>query len=221
MSFRNVIVCTAGIVLSMPAIVHAAGGREGTWETSLGVAIQNSADSDFKGGTKVEMDSDEGFVLQFDYNYTGNLAFGVILDLGQRDYKADVASADIPGLVYKIKGDMDYTNLIGTATWNFLDGPFTPFVTAGLGWSWWDTNVATEPPQTGCWWDPWWGYVCSTWQDTKTVDGLMYMAGVGARFDINDRFAIHASYRANWIELDKAKGSPYVDEFNIMFGWKF
>ena len=120
-----------------------------------------------------------------------------------------------------IKGDLDYTNLMADVTWNFFDGPFTPYVTAGAGWSWWDTNIATEPPETGCWWDPWFGYICTTWQDTKTVDGFMYMAGVGARFDVNDRFAVNASYRMNWMDQDKASGTPSMDEFDLMVGWKF
>ena len=221
MSLRIVLACTAGLALSMPALAQAQSNREGTWETSLGVAIQNSADADYKGGTKVDFESDEGFVLEFDYNYTNNLAFGAILDIGQRNYKAQVASADFPGTFFGIKGDLDYTNLIADATWNFLDGPFTPYVTAGVGWSWWDTNIATEPPQTGCWWDPWFGYICTTWQETKTVDGFMYMAGVGARFDVNDRFAVHASYRMNWMDQDKASGTPSMDEFDLMIGWKF
>ena len=43
MSLRTVLACTAGLALSMPALAQAQSNREGTWETSLGVAIQNSA----------------------------------------------------------------------------------------------------------------------------------------------------------------------------------
>jgi opacity protein-like surface antigen len=94
-------------------------------------------------------------------------------------------------------------------------------VTGGIGWSWVDTNIANEPPETGCWWDPWWGYVCTSFQDTRTLDGFTYQLGAGARWDITDTVAVHGSYRINWIEFDEAKSAPEFDGFQLSVGWKF
>jgi hypothetical protein len=94
-------------------------------------------------------------------------------------------------------------------------------VTASAGWAWIDTNIATGPPQTGCWWDPWWGYICTTFQNTKSLDGFSYGLGVGARYDINDQFAVKAAYRMQWVDLSNASGTPDIDGFELTFGWKF
>ena len=64
-------------------------------------------------------------------------------------------------------------------------------MTAGIGWSWVDTNIATEPPEVGCWWDPWYGYICTSWVNTRTLDGLTYQLGVGARYDFGNNVAVH------------------------------
>jgi opacity protein-like surface antigen len=84
-----------------------------------------------------------------------------------------------------------------------------------------DTNIATEPPQTGCWWDPWWGYVCTTFQDTKTIDGFTYEVGLGARYDFNESFSLSGSYRKTWHDWDHADGAVDIDTAILSFGYKF
>jgi len=61
--------------------------------------------------------------------------------------------------------------LMAEATYNILARPLTPYGTGGLGWSWVDNNIATEPPTVGCWWVPWYGYVCEGYENTKSLDG--------------------------------------------------
>jgi opacity protein-like surface antigen len=213
----------SAVWFAQPAAAQGTGGsgeRAGKWETRLGIVFQDSADADFDGGTTATLDSDTGFRLGIAYHYTDRLEFGLNLDLAQTDYDARVVG-DEPGEIFPINGELEYTNTSFDATFNFMPGRFSPFILGSLGWSWVDTNIATEPPQTGCWWDPWWGYICTTFQDTKTIDGFTYEAGIGARFDINDVFAVHASYRKTWHDWDNADGSVDVDSAILSFGWKF
>ena len=105
--------------------------------------------------------------------------------------------------------------------YTFLTGPVTPYVAAGVGWAWVDTNIATEPPEIGCWWHPWWGYVCTTFQDTRTFDGLAYELGAGVRYDFNDVLAADGSYRMRWVDFANATGSPSFDGFQLNLIWKF
>jgi opacity protein-like surface antigen len=209
--------CAAGVALMLSVAAHAQD--QGTWETSLGIAFMNSSDADFEGGTTADFDSDTAFRAAFDYAYTDDVQVGMSFGLGQRDYTAEIAG-DL-GASFSAKGDLDYMTLLVNGTYNFMEGPFRPFVTAGIGWSWVDTNIATEPPQTGCWWDPWYGYICTSWQDTRTLDGLTYALGIGARYDFSDQFAIHGSYRIDWIDFDQADGTPDFDGFELSVGWKF
>ena len=223
--------CWRGRLLSFAALAMlplasaGAAERTGQWETRLGVLFQNSSDWDFDGGTTAEIDSDTSFLVGASYHLNENLELGGNIAFGQTDYDADIATDlngdEIADGFLSVSGEYESTTLMFDATWNFLSGPFTPFVTGSLGWAWIDTNIADEPPQTGCWWDPWWGYVCTTFQDTKTLDGLAYGVGVGARYDFSDSLAVSASYRMGWVDLDKADGTPDMDSFLLQLGWKF
>ena len=219
MRFAVLLACLAGLVTTQTAAAQSAD-REGRWESRLGFVFLNSSDADFEGGTTAEFDSDTGFRFGFGYHYTNNVEFSMNLGIGTTDYSADVAG-DASGEFFAVRGDLEYTTLTVDGTWNMLSGPFSPFLSAGFGWSWVDTNIATGPPETGCWWDPWWGYVCTSFQDTRTVDGFSYGVGVGARYDFTDTVAVHGSYRINWIDFDKSESTPDFDGFELSFGWKF
>lgn len=209
----------AGLAMAQSAAAQSAD-REGRWESRIGALFLNSSDADFEGGTTAEFDSDTGFRFGFAYHYTDNLEVGLNLGVGTTDYRADVAG-DEPGEFFAVRGELEYTTLTLDGTYNMLAGPFSPFLTAGIGWSWADTNIATGPPETGCWWDPWWGYVCTSFQDTRTIDGFAYGVGVGARYDVTETVVVLGSYRINWIDFDKAESTPDFDGFELSFGWKF
>lgn len=218
------IACVA-VLATVPVASALAADRAGTWETRLDITYQNSSDWDFAGGTTAEIDSDTSLLLGMSYHMTDQLELGGNVTFGQTDYDADIAT-DLDGDqvtdgAISVSGEYESTALLFDATWNFMPGDFSPFVSASAGWSWIDTNIATEPPQTGCWWDPWWGYVCTTFQDTKSLDGFTYGFDVGARYDISDTFAIHGSYRMMWVDLDNASGTPDLDGFRLGVGWKF
>jgi hypothetical protein len=213
------------LLATAPAALAQSADRGGTWETRLSLLFQNSADWDFSGGTTADIESDESLLFGIGYHLNDQLELGGSMTFGQTDYDADIAAdIDNDGVqdsVISVSGEYESTTLLFDATWNFLTSQFTPYASAILGWSWIDTNIATEPPQTGCWWDPWWGYVCSTFQDTKSLDGFTYGVDVGGRYDFNDRFALRAGYHMLWVDLSNASGTPDQDGFELRFAWKF
>jgi opacity protein-like surface antigen len=101
--------------------------------------------------------------------------------------------------------------------WNFTDGPFTPYVQAGIGWTNIDSNVADGPPTTGCWWDPWWGYVCRSSYSTYDDTNFSYGAGVGLRYEFGygQRTFVKASYN---IQIIDDRADPEYDIWRLEIG---
>jgi opacity protein-like surface antigen len=100
---------------------------------------------------------------------------------------------------------------------NLLQGPLTPYATAGVGWSWIDTDIPDAPPQYACWWDPWWGYYCGGFQSTKTVDQAIYQAGLGLRWDFGSGYSARLGYEKRWLNLGESTGTPGFDQFRLSF----
>jgi opacity protein-like surface antigen len=98
---------------------------------------------------------------------------------------------------------------------NLLEGDLTPYVTGGIGWAFIDTNVPEGRPQSTCWWDPWYGYICGTFQNTKSVDELEYNVGAGLRWDINRTMSLRFGYERHWIDLNDASSTPGFDQLKV------
>ena len=107
------------------------------------------------------------------------------------------------------------------ATYTLLDGPIKPFGVAGLGWNWVNTNIRHGPPQAGCWYDPWWGYVCNGYQPTHGASSFAYQIGAGVQFNFNRQFAIDADYKYTWIDLHNASSTPGIGGAELLFVWRF
>jgi opacity protein-like surface antigen len=113
---------------------------------------------------------------------------------------------------------MDTFTMSGKGTFNFLEGPITPYVELGFGWTAVDSNIADGPPVTGCWWDPWWGYVCAPYWDTYTEDLTSWSAGLGVRWDINRMWGLKASYnRLEFNNSDLEDGTLDTIVFQAVF----
>ncbi len=212
----------AGVVV--PAAAGGApdvGMNEGReWETRLGVIYQTRASADFEGGTAAEFASSTGFMVGVGYDLTNRFEIGANFSYDGRNYDASIAGDD-PGEVFPVSGRLDSLGVMFDLTYNFMSGPLTPFAVAGVGWNWVDTRIPTAPPQVGCWWNPWYGYVCTAFQDTKTVDGYTYQLGAGLRYHLNDSFSLSGSYRMSWMNFPKATSTPTFDGLNLILGWRF
>jgi len=42
------------------------------------------------------------------------------------------------------------------------------------------------------------GYICTSYQNTRTVDGLAYELGVGMRYDFSYNLVVDGSYKMRW-----------------------
>jgi opacity protein-like surface antigen len=218
-TFTTIYLAGLALVLLAGATAANAQSREGRWEFTLGIPYQLGSTLNFDGGTKVKTDSDFGFGMTAGYNSTDNIEWNFGVKWAGPSYDADVAKEG--GGTTHISGSYDAWGLSANFLYNFTTGQLTPFVGAGIGYTWIDTNVPNGIPSTGCWWDPWYGYICSTYYPTKTVDAFSYQALLGLRYNFNYQSFLRLTYGSQWMNLPNSSGTPRFDIFGLEFGWIF
>ncbi len=161
-------------------------------------------DAPFGGTTKVKMDDTGlgGFGIAYHFNdfisIQGDFMFG-----------GATFNANVPdnfGGNINFKQDAFIQSGRFNVTYNIINRRITPFITAGLGYQYTETELENAPPVGYCWWDPWWGWVCyydhpHAWQTDFT-----WNAGAGFRWNITDNFFVKATAGATWLEYSGSHG---------------
>jgi len=177
------------------------GARDNRFEASILAAYQNSTGKDSDEGSSLEIDKSWGWGITIGYNWTSKINTAYKLTVMKPDYTATIIPEDPEMIPQTIDYTMSKYSHQFNATYNFMDKPFTPFVQGGLGFMTLDSNITSQPPTTGCWWDPWWGYICTTTWSTYNTTRFSYNLGLGLRWDVNNAFYIRGSYNKEWVSL--------------------
>jgi opacity protein-like surface antigen len=221
-------VVAAGALLATQAASaqYVAGGggngpATGDWELRIGPIFMNSKTVNFQGGATANINSETGVKVGAGYYLTDALVLGGNFSFIHANFDGTAVSANPPGQFQVANGHADLSSFIFDARYKFLDGMFRPWVEAGLGWTWVNTNIASGPPQTGCWWDPWWGYICSGFQPTKNTSAFAYQIGAGFEVNFNRQFGLSAGYLETWEKFSRASGTPSFGGIEVMFNWRF
>ncbi|MBP2683091.1 MAG: putative Lipoprotein [Deltaproteobacteria bacterium] len=181
--------------------------REGRYEITLQPRYIASKTIDFGGGTSIDTDDDLGFGMGFGYNFTNKFALHADWSWASMNYNAKINTTDSAGNptgTTTASGTLDSSTLALNLSYYFLDGPLTPFVLGGIGWTWVDSNIPSGLPTGGCWWDPWYGYICTTYQETYAKDYFSYSLGLGGRWDVSPGFFLRGSVVWQWMDTGKA-----------------
>lgn len=215
----------AVLLLVLPAVTLAQGFGRGdraqTWDFSVGAIYQDGASASGSGGSSVDIGSELGFTFNAGYNFTSKLALSADFDFLRPDYTAIIADENDPSNTQRIDHTLSQFNGRFKGTLNFLDGPFTPFAELGVGWTYIDSNVADGPPVTGCWWHPWWGYICSNYYQTFSGTEFSYGAALGLRYEFVGGSFIRANYSVYELDIGGDAADPQLNSFKIEYGWRF
>jgi opacity protein-like surface antigen len=216
-----IVAAIAGAALSVPVAdaqgftTVRPGGRGGNWDFFLPITYSESAIINGQGGSSVDLNADWGFGFGLGYNISDNFQINGTLTWASRSYDAKIVQDD--GTTKRYSNYMDSSTLSLNGVYYFLNGDITPFVSGGAGFTYVDTNIQNGVGSSVCWWDPWWGYVCSGYVPTKTENDVSYNAGIGVRFDVNRQFGLQAGYYKTWIDISKASGTPDFDTWRLDF----
>jgi len=208
----------AGILVSLVMLSSAAGvanaqnrDREPGWEAYGALLYQFESNLKFDGGTTVDLEDDLGLALGFGYRFNGHLELQFDFDWQSVGYEADLRVGTTPVTIANVRTDYESLSLKASLIWNLVEGPFTPYFGAGGGWSFIDTNIAAGRPQTGCYWDPWWGYICNTYQDTYSSEEFVYQGIAGLRFDFDSGVSMRVQYQRQFLDIG-VKDNAGVDQ---------
>ena len=204
----------------LSATAVAQNDRSDMWEFGLIISDMSSEALSADMGSSIAIDGDTGFGLSVAYNISNRFAVGADFIWSSAKYTA-VLTPDGPGIPEVINHKMDLFTYTFTGTWNLLDGPLTPYLEANYGWTNIDSNIADQPPITGCWWDPWWGYVCDTFYSTYSKTRTSYGGAAGLRWDSGNGWTLKASYGFLEIDTSKATEKANMDVIRVDLAWLF
>ena len=214
----------AGITLaafSASSYAQLSADRAGSWE--FGANLLDTSAESFAGpeNTSLAVSGELGIGLSVAYNFTNHLALQFDLDVISPDYSADFL-VEATGEIATLRTHMDVVNFHVKGTFYLLEGPLTPYVQAGIGWTNVDSNIADGPPTSGCWWDWWWGgYVCRNFWSTYSDTRSSYTAAVGLRWDFLPDMSFKAEYGILETENSGFSEDVGVDTFRLAVTWGF
>ena len=221
---RRIIDSTALTALVCLLLAGASGvdaqDREDRWEFTLGTFYQLGTSIDGQEGSGIDTDNDFGLSVGGAFNFSDRLATRFGLQWAGVGY--DATAMDEDGDLVDITGKYDSFTVSANLIYYLSEAQLSPYVGAGIGWTWIDTRIPNGPPYTWCWWDPWYGYVCSTSYPTETINAFSYQALAGLRYTFDsDRTFLQLGYTSQWMDFDSASGTPRFDVITLDFGWIF
>ena len=237
MSWKRSVQVALSIVMSAqilsawsPNVAQADGGeyrtdsiyRKGRWEFMLSPQYSLSRNIGFQGGTNVKVEDTFGFAFQFGYNFNEHVNLGGLFSWARPDYQGTVQPA--PGnpvpTPRSINGTIETSTIGLVMTYNILKGPLTPYLDAMVGGTYVNTDIVSGQPVNGCFWDPWYGYICGSAYPTKYDTFLSYAFGGGVRWDVNHTLFLRGGFRQQFVDFS-GTGTPSVSIFKLDIGILF
>lgn len=166
------------------------------------------------GDVKAEFDDAAMWGVGVGYDFNNHFAVNGEFAFGYPDYSVSFNGSRVTGEAFLHTGkfNLDY---------NILSGPFTPFISAGVGYLYLDSRVPSGPTTFTCWWDYWWGSNCVGDTPTHTKAYFAANGAAGVRWDFSERMFVKAAVISNWIAVDNAADWLSTLQGTIVLGWKF
>ena len=190
------------------------------WEFYLAPQITDSKDLQFENGATANLEQDSSLGFGVGYNLNSHIELALEFVSNDTNYSSTAIPEDPAEPAVTSRGSI-YTSTINFGfTFNFLTTPFTPYVTANLGSTYIDSGVYTGNVGTGCWWYPYWGYICGPVAQTFTSTELSYGAALGLRYDFNRKLFMKGEVRKSFIDMGNSN-TPDFDTARLIFGFMF
>ena len=204
---------------SHAAVVKVRGERAGHWDASfflnyVGGESQGQKNNPFEGYSKV--DNNMGWGLGFHYNFNAHWNLGFDMAFNNPDYQVQFNAAnpgEEPNLTYVDHTANRFDGQIN-GQYNILSGSFTPYIQAGLGWTYMDSNIVKSLSYycNGFYYYPY----CRTYANTYDDTSFSYNLGLGLRWDVSDAIFLKIAYIQQWVDSSDSP-SPQTGRAEIGF----
>ncbi len=202
---------------SQAAAIKVRGERAGHWDVSFMLNYIDGDTLDVDGLNDAKVDSDLGWGLGFHYNFNAHWNLGFDMAFNQPDYEVRFDAAEPGEAPNPVHLDHTANRFDGqfNGQYNILSGNFTPYIQAGLGWTYTDSNIVKSLSYyCGGYYYPY----CRTYANTFDETAFSYNLGLGLRWDVNDAIFLKVAYIQQWVDSD---GSPSPKtgraEIGVMF----
>ncbi len=220
MSHRIVILSVAVVMLASMACAQTTSyqptmTRTDRWEWTLQTRYTTSQTIERDYGSKLEFEDDLGWGFGFGYHFNQRFDLGMIFSWRTVDYQATVTDRDDPTRELYYSNELSASTIGLAGDWNILPGKFVPYVSGAIGWTLLDTNIYAGS-DWGCYWDPWYGYICYDYSTTWGTDEFTYSLGLGLRVELTPQFFAKVGYEHAWLDGDSYEGA---DMFRVDIGF--
>ena len=193
--------------------------RSDRWDFSIQTRYTSSQDYVGDGGSSLHIQEDLGWGFGFSYNFNQHFNLGMLFTWRSVPFESVAIDVDDPGNTNRYSGQMSTSTFGVSGEYNVLKGRFTPYVNGSMGWLHVNTNIFAGWT-SGCWWDPWWGYICSPFYSAYSDTNFSWNVGAGLRYDFSRDMFVRGGYELNTIDGNSG-ADPTFDAFRIELGWKF
>jgi opacity protein-like surface antigen len=198
---------------SQAAVVKVRGERAGHWDASFMLNyVEGETVTD--GFAESKVDNNMGWGLGFHYNFNAHWNLGFDMAFNNPDYTAKVIDPQDQSIDFVDHSANRFDGQIN-GQYNILSGSFTPYIQAGLGWTYIDSNIVKSLSYYCS------GYYypyCRTYANTYDDTAFSYNLGVGLRWDVSDAIFLKLAYIQQWVD---SSGSPSPQTGRAEIGFMF
>lgn len=194
--------------------------RDEKWEFFLAPQFTNSKLLKFDNGAEADINERSGLGFGFGYNLNKHVELNMLFTSSNANYTGTRILDNTSKTKEKFVANLYTTSINFGFTYNLLSTPFTPYISGEFGSTYIDSGIPTGDITTVCWWDPWWGYICTPSAQTYTARKFNYGAEIGLRYDFNRKFYIKGGIGENLVDIDSSNTANFIT-YRFLFGFMF
>jgi len=191
----------------------------------LAPSFTNSRLLQFQNGAEADINERSSLGFGLGYNFNKFLEVDLTFSSSNANYTGTRIEEDT-GNQEKFVSNLYTSSINFGVTLNLLPSAFTPYIGASIGSTYIDSGIPTGETGTGCWWDPWWGYICYPYAQTYTATKVNYGASVGLRYDFNRKLYIKGDANMTFLDLGAENTREFTGmndfiSYRFIFGFMF